>query len=204
MQRKPPASPQQGAPCQHQGGGWPQLLGSRQLNQGESSLTPQDLRPVLGNESQNEENISVEIALGSCLTWPLTQSTRLGLLSVEEPAFLEHVSSDSFGFLPWEDGLCQWRRLLISTDDSRNFNHQPGRDVHTAQAQRETTQRCGFCLVCSITLISQKYYPHTWQDRKCDWSDSWLRQTEENLPWFWQPPVNPMPPRGRDLGLTCH
>lgn len=103
-----------------QGATWPQLLGSRQLNQGESSPTPQQLHPLL--ESQTAECISVKIALGLCVTWPPTQSTKLVLLCGEEPAFLEHISSDSFGFLPWEDGLCQWRRLLISTDNSKNFN----------------------------------------------------------------------------------
>ena len=77
------------APKSTQGRRWPQLLGCRQLNQGESSLTPQDLHPLLGNESQTEKNISVKIALGLCLTWPPTQSTRLGLLSAEEPASLE-------------------------------------------------------------------------------------------------------------------
>lgn len=140
----------------HPGGARPQLLGSRQLNQGESSPAPQDLHPLLGSESQTEEDISIRIVLGLRFTRPPTQSSRLILLRVEEPAFLEHVSSDSFGFLPWEDGLCQWRRLLISTDNSRNFNRQPRRDVHTAQAQPETTQQYGFCLVCAITLISRK------------------------------------------------
>ena len=139
-----------------QGGAWPQLLGTRQLNQGKSSPAPQDLHPVLGNESQTKENISIEIALGLCLTWPPTQSTRLIQLRVEEPVFLKHISSDSFGFLSWEDDLCQWRRLLVSTDNSRTFNHQPGRVVHTAEAQRETMQQCRFCLVCAIMLISQK------------------------------------------------
>lgn len=35
-------------------------------------------------------------------------------------------------------------------------------------------------------------------------SDAWLRQNKENLFWCWQPPVNPVPPRGRDLGHTSH
>lgn len=167
MLGKPPASPQQGAPCQHQNSPRGSMASATGLQAaepgGKSSPAPQDLHPLLGNESQTEENISIRIVPGLRLTRPPTQSSRHILLRVEESAFLEHVSSDSFGFLPWEDGLCQWRRLLISTDNSRNFNRQPGRDVHTAQAQPETTQQYGFCLVCAITLISHKqYYPHTW------------------------------------------
>lgn len=53
----------------HLGRMCPHILGSRQLNQGESS-TAQELYPVLGEESQTEENISIKIALALCLTWP--------------------------------------------------------------------------------------------------------------------------------------
>lgn len=51
-----------------QGEAWPQILGSRQVNQEERSPAPQYLYPVQGIESQTEENISIRIGLGLLLT----------------------------------------------------------------------------------------------------------------------------------------
>lgn len=51
-----------------QGEAWPQILGSRQVNQEERSPAPQYLYLVQGIESQTEENISIWIGLGLLLT----------------------------------------------------------------------------------------------------------------------------------------
>lgn len=46
---------------------WPQILGSRQVNQGERSPAPQNLHPVQGTESQTAENISIRTGPGLLL-----------------------------------------------------------------------------------------------------------------------------------------